>query len=50
MTYCRVGTRASVLYFAAKMLGYEAVMYDGSMVDWSRRTKLPVVKGPNPGQ
>ena len=50
VTYCRVGTRASVLYFAAKMLGYDAVMYDGSMVDWSRRTELPVVKGPNPGQ
>lgn len=46
ITYCRVGSRASALYFAARVLGYSVRMYDGSMNDWSRRTELPVVKAP----
>jgi thiosulfate/3-mercaptopyruvate sulfurtransferase len=41
VAYCMVGMRASVVYFAARYLGYEARLYDGSIVDWSRR-KLPV--------
>jgi thiosulfate/3-mercaptopyruvate sulfurtransferase len=39
--YCMVGMRASVVYFVARHLGYDAKLYDGSIVDWSRR-KLPV--------
>ena len=39
-----VGMRASVTYFVARHLGYDARMYDGSIVDWSRR-KLPAVMG-----
>ena len=35
------GMRASVVYFVARHLGYDARLYDGSIVDWSRR-KLPV--------
>jgi thiosulfate/3-mercaptopyruvate sulfurtransferase len=42
--YCMVGMRASVVYFVARHLGYDARLYDGSIVDWSRR-KLPVVTG-----
>jgi thiosulfate/3-mercaptopyruvate sulfurtransferase len=41
VAYCMVGMRASVVYFVARHLGYEAKLYDGSIVDWSRR-KLPV--------
>ena len=44
VSYCMVGMRASVTYFVARHLGYDARMYDGSIVDWSRR-KLPAVKG-----
>ncbi|MCA1585505.1 MAG: sulfurtransferase [Acidobacteria bacterium] len=44
VTYCMVGMRASVVYFVARHLGYDARMYDGSMVDWSRRM-LPVRTG-----
>lgn len=44
VTYCMVGMRASVVYFAARHLGYDARMYDGSIVDWSRRM-LPVKTG-----
>lgn len=44
VSYCMVGMRASVTYFVARHLGYDARMYDGSIVDWSRR-KLPAVMG-----
>jgi len=49
VAYCRVGTRASALYFAARVGGYRVKLYDGSMVDWSRRRNLPVATGPGRG-
>lgn len=39
---CRVGSRASALYFAARFLGYPVRLYDGSMNDWASRVELPV--------
>ena len=50
VSYCHIGQRATVLYFAAKMLGYDAKMYDGSWEDWSRRMDLPIVTGESPNQ
>jgi len=44
VSYCMVGMRASVTYFVARHLGYDSRMYDGSIVDWTRR-KLPAVMG-----
>lgn len=44
VSYCMVGMRASVTYFVARHLGYDARLYDGSIVDWTRR-KLPAVTG-----
>ena len=44
VAYCMVGMRASVVYFVARHLGYDARLYDGSIVDWSMK-KLPVTKG-----
>lgn len=44
VSYCMIGMRASVTYFVARHLGYDARIYDGSIVDWTRR-KLPAVKG-----
>lgn len=44
VSYCMVGMRASVTYFVARHLGYDARMYDGSIMDWTRR-KLPAVMG-----
>ena len=41
-TYCHIGQQASLLYFVAKYLGYDAHLYDGSFQDWSNRTELPV--------
>ena len=47
VTYCLVGYRASMTYFAARMLGFPARIYDGSYQDWSRR-QLPTRKGAEP--
>ena len=44
VAYCMVGMRASVIYFVARHLGYEARLYDGSIVDWTQK-KLPVKMG-----
>ncbi len=47
VSYCHIGLQASLVYFVAKYLGYDARLYDGSFEDWSKRTELPVV-GPEP--
>jgi thiosulfate/3-mercaptopyruvate sulfurtransferase len=39
-TYCHIGQQASLLYFVARYLGYDAHLYDGSFEDWSRRSEL----------
>jgi thiosulfate/3-mercaptopyruvate sulfurtransferase len=50
VSYCHIGQRATVLYFTAKMLGYDAKMYDGSWEDWSHRQDLPIVTGESPNK
>jgi len=42
--YCVVGLRASMDYFVARLLGYEARLYDGSFRDWTNRGH-PLVTG-----
>lgn len=44
VSYCHIGQQATVVYFAAKYLGYDARLYDGSFEDWSRRSELPVAR------
>ncbi len=44
VAYCMVGMRASVVYFTSRYLGYDARLYDGSIMDWSNK-KLPVKAG-----
>jgi thiosulfate/3-mercaptopyruvate sulfurtransferase len=44
VAYCRTGVQSSLTYFIARYLGYDVVMYDGSYLDWNRRTELPVAR------
>src|SRR5437588_10859425 len=46
VSYCHIGQQASLVYFVAKYLGYDARLYDGSFEDWSKRSDMPVV-GPS---
>jgi thiosulfate/3-mercaptopyruvate sulfurtransferase len=41
IAYCHVGQQATVVLFAARSLGYDIKLYDGSFQDWQLR-KLPV--------
>jgi thiosulfate/3-mercaptopyruvate sulfurtransferase len=43
IVYCHIGQQATAVIFAARSLGFDASLYDGSFEDWSRR-KLPVEK------
>jgi thiosulfate/3-mercaptopyruvate sulfurtransferase len=46
ITYCHIGQQATVLWFVATLLGYDAKMFDGSFQEWSGTTRLPVVAPP----
>lgn len=43
VTYCHIGQQASLVWFTARLAGFDARLYDGSFQDWARRTELPVV-------
>lgn len=44
VTYCHIGQQASLVYFVARSLGYDAKLYDGSFEEWSKHKELPVVR------
>jgi len=44
VSYCHIGQQATVVYFAARYLGYDARMYDGSFEDWNAHADWPVEK------
>ena len=44
VTYCMVGMRASLMYFAARAAGIPARVYLGSWQEWSKDASNPVVR------
>jgi thiosulfate/3-mercaptopyruvate sulfurtransferase len=42
--YCHIGQQATVIYFAAKYLGYKVKLYDGSYEDWENHVDAKVEK------
>jgi thiosulfate/3-mercaptopyruvate sulfurtransferase len=42
VSYCHIGQQATMVYFAAKRLGLNAKVYDGSWDEWSRKADLKV--------
>jgi thiosulfate/3-mercaptopyruvate sulfurtransferase len=49
VAYCQVGGQSSAVFFAARTVGIEPQLYDGSFEDWSKR-KLPVETSNAPGK
>jgi thiosulfate/3-mercaptopyruvate sulfurtransferase len=45
VTYCAIGMRASLAYFAARAAGIPARVYVGSWADWTSDPTSPVAKG-----
>jgi thiosulfate/3-mercaptopyruvate sulfurtransferase len=43
VAYCHIGQQATTVIFAARILGFDVKLYDGSFEDWSR-LGLPVEK------
>ena len=44
VTYCAIGMRASLMYWAARAAGVTARVYVGSFTDWQRNSTNPIVK------
>ena len=46
VTYCAVGMRASLMYWAARAVGLSARVYVGSFEDWRRNSTNPIAREP----
>lgn len=39
VAYCHIGQQATAVVFAARLLGHDAVLYDGAFQDWATRNR-----------
>ena len=46
VTYCHIGQQATATLFAARLLGYDVRLFDGSMNEWARDRTRPLTTGP----
>jgi thiosulfate/3-mercaptopyruvate sulfurtransferase len=44
VAYCHIGQQATAVVFAARLLGYPALLYDGSIHDWTMTKHFAVEK------
>jgi thiosulfate/3-mercaptopyruvate sulfurtransferase len=44
VAYCHVGQQATLVLFAARLLGHPVMLYDGSFQDWAVNNRGPVDK------
>lgn len=44
VAYCHIGQQGTTVVFAARLLGHQAVLYDGSMQDWGSNKRGAVIK------
>ena len=42
VTYCHVGQQGTVIWFAAKLAGYDARLYDDSFTEWNKSAQNPI--------
>jgi len=45
VTYCHIGQQATATLFAARLLGYDVRLFDGSMNEWARDRARPLTTG-----
>ena len=45
ITYCHIGQQATVPWMLARILGYDARLFDGSFEEWARTADAPVRTG-----
>lgn len=48
IAYCHIGQQASSVYFAARSLGFDVRLFDGSWEEWSAHKELPAETSPQP--
>ncbi|MEA2492034.1 MAG: thiosulfate/3-mercaptopyruvate sulfurtransferase [Acidobacteriota bacterium] len=44
--YCHIGMQTTAMLLAARILGHDVLLYDGSYQDWSRHADYPVETAP----
>jgi len=42
VSYCHIGQQGTLVWFAARLAGYDARLYDGSFTEWSHLLQYPV--------